>query len=34
VPREEVQEARGAGLPVQGVDRLEQALRLLAPAAA
>jgi PDZ domain-containing secreted protein/Zn-dependent protease/CBS domain-containing protein len=34
VPREEVQEAQGAGLPVQGVDRLEQALRLLAPAAA
>jgi PDZ domain-containing protein len=34
VPREELREARGAGLDVQGVDRLEQALRLLAPAAA
>jgi Lon-like protease len=29
VPREEVDEARGADLAVQGVDRLEQALRLL-----
>jgi Zn-dependent protease/CBS domain-containing protein len=27
LPREELQEARGAGIPVQGVDRLEQALR-------
>jgi Lon-like protease len=34
VPREELQEARGVGLAVQGVDRLEQALRLLDPAAA
>jgi len=34
VPREELQEARGVGLVVQGVDHLEQALRLLAPAAA
>jgi PDZ domain-containing secreted protein/Zn-dependent protease/predicted transcriptional regulator len=29
VPREEIDQARGAGLTVQGVDRLEQALRLL-----
>ncbi|HET8640448.1 MAG TPA: S16 family serine protease, partial [Pseudonocardiaceae bacterium] len=34
VPREELQEARDVGFAVQGVDRLEQALRLLAPAAA
>jgi PDZ domain-containing secreted protein/CBS domain-containing protein len=34
VPRTELQEARHVGLAVQGVDRLEQALRLLAPAAA
>jgi PDZ domain-containing protein len=34
VPRPELQEARGVGLDVQGVNRLEQALRLLAPAAA
>jgi Lon-like protease len=34
VPRGELQEAGGAGLRVEGVDRLEQALRLLTPAAA
>jgi PDZ domain-containing secreted protein/Zn-dependent protease/CBS domain-containing protein len=34
VPHEELHQARGVGVPVQGVDRLEQALRLLAPAAA
>jgi PDZ domain-containing protein len=33
VPREEVDQARGVDLTVQGVDRLEEALRLLSPAA-